>query len=528
MKYFWRYLTLLLIFIGNFLPNGKATAATEYYASPEGFGDTCSWDAPCSMQIAVSKATAGEHIYLHSGTYDAEDVGDSEVLYINGNLWMIGGCTWTSMADFNCSVNYPASILDGEQTRRVITIDAGNIEVNLSNITVMNGNATAIDIGECTAWDGTLTSGCGGGIFATEIDSLIISDSIFKGNTASTDATGTKASYGGALYACDLEYLDVYMSEFIDNRAGAAGAGYGGAVYIENSSAVPESYIFNNLFENNNASTGTNSKGAALMANQTDRVEIYNNTFERNNFDYDTDMEGSVVFFNEITAASFAFVYNSVTNNFGKSLLHSYSTSRMYWNEITGNRVWENKCESNIYLEGVYTTHIRNNFFAEDNTSMRSRAVNQNIYLEGTTITSASVDIYYNSIVGADAGINIGPYVNAYVKNNIFAYHLISIPKPDDGSLYEIDSNLFFANTSDPTVGTNPYYGDPKFVNTAEGDLHIRKGSAAIDRLVDGLGYTADIDDLYSRPFGSGGSPYDIGADEWDLVNEYFLPFIVR
>ena len=518
---------LMLITLSN-VPEKVYAAGVEYYADPSGSGTACTLSSPCSLQTAVDKALPSDHVYLRSGTYTAASPSDDFVLDIKDDLWLFGGCTWTSLADLNCNENNPASILDGEQTRRVIQIDGVTADVSLYNMTIQDGNATSIDTSNCTTWGGTPASGCGGGIFATDLESLIIYNLTFIGNIASSDSSGSSTSFGGAFYANDVEYLDISYSEFENNRAGVSGDGYGGAVYVETSSSAPESYFYNNLFLNNNASTGLDSKGAALMLNQTGRAEIYRNSFIRNNFDDAINMEGSVVYFNEITTSSFSFTDNSVNNNLGLSLLHSYSSSAMYWHDIGTNRFWENNCETNIFLEGVYFAHIRNNFLASSSTILRDRADAQSIYLKGTASSNATAQVFYNSIVGSSSGITIATDVNAYVKNNIIAFNDIGIPKPGDSGYTEIDSNLFYGNTSDGTVGTNPYYGDPKFINMPEGDLHIRKDSEAIDRLASGLGYTTDIDGLNSRPFGDGPTPYDIGADEWDQVNEVFLPIMLR
>jgi hypothetical protein len=69
-----------------------------------------------------------------------------------------------------------------------------------------------------------------------------------------------------------------------------------------------------------------------------------------------------------------------------------------------------------------------------------------------------------------------------------------------------------------------PLTGDPFFVNAPAGDYRIQADSAARDR-VNSLGYAYDFEgDL--RPMGAGGTPYDVGADEfWWKV---FLPLTIK
>ena len=84
-------------------------------------------------------------------------------------------------------------------------------------------------------------------------------------------------------------------------------------------------------------------------------------------------------------------------------------------------------------------------------------------------------------------------------------------------------NNLFYNNTSDPLLLTNPVtLQDPLFVNAASQNYHIQKDSPAVD-----AGAVVPLDHDFDgdpRPIGDG---YDIGADEWNIFQNY-LPLILR
>ena len=96
---------------------------------------------------------------------------------------------------------------------------------------------------------------------------------------------------------------------------------------------------------------------------------------------------------------------------------------------------------------------------------------------------------------------------------------------PGSGIDPSVSYTLFFDNAVDGDTGEYPFFGDPLFRNPVGYDYHLKRGSAAIDRIHDG-GLAEDIDDD-DRPFGSGATPYDLGADEFIWSDFFFMPFIL-
>lgn len=520
-------LSILALLLSLLLSSAKATRGVQYYASPEGSGEDCTIDAPCSLQNAVKKAQTGDFVYVHSGNYYAENSGDQHVLYIQGEFTLFGGCTWTTAFDVNCSPSTTPSILDGENERRAITIEGENTDVSIYGLTIRNGNAHGVNPTLCPLKSGSAL-GCGGGIFAYDILSLTLGDITFDHNVASSDTTGAGTALGGALYAYDLHELYIYDSLFTENAAGTSGIGMGGAIYVEGATVSTTGSISDSIFTANNVPDSTWSKGGGILIYHTGLFEIYRNSFiENNSLKYKID--GAAVYFLEMGTSTFNFSENQLSGNFGQTILHSYTTpSSGSFNTIERNIFVDNSATSMIHLEGRNNHIVRNNFITYNSLLRDLRADYNNIYLKGINPDQLLVYIYNNSLAGGADAISLDDYVVVYIKNSIIASSQNGINEFGTSVTATIDSNLFFGNDSDGSVGTNPFYGDPKFVNMSAGDLHILKGSAAIDRVSDGLGISDDIDTLGIRPFGSSPTPYDIGADEYDLVNELFLPLVFR
>jgi predicted outer membrane repeat protein len=111
-----------------------------------------------------------------------------------------------------------------------------------------------------------------------------------------------------------------------------------------------------------------------------------------------------------------------------------------------------------------------------------------------------------------------------YLTDTIVTSHTIGIS--NTAGIVNQDYNLFFGNGSDAvgaiTGGAHNVAGDPKFMNAAGDDYHLRAGSAAMDAGTN-VGVFIDFDGE-ARPQGSG---FDIGFDE-SAAYIIFLPLIIR
>ncbi len=98
------------------------------------------------------------------------------------------------------------------------------------------------------------------------------------------------------------------------------------------------------------------------------------------------------------------------------------------------------------------------------------------------------------------------------IKNNIFMGLTTAIAGAPTN--YTIDTNLFYNNNANGTVGTNPEGGNPLFTNESIYDFTLQSNSPAIDSGVD-WGQTRDFIGTTKQ-----GSGWDIGAYEYVSESE--------
>jgi predicted outer membrane repeat protein len=141
--------------------------------------------------------------------------------------------------------------------------------------------------------------------------------------------------------------------------------------------------------------------------------------------------------------------------------------------------------------------------------------------------SSGKVDVIHTTIASPIASNGSAIQVQAgtvYLTNTIIASHTIGISRT--AGMVNQDYNLFFGNGSNTAGiiigGAHNITGDPKFVNAAGDDYHLRVGSAAINAGMN-AGVLVDFDGEV-RPQGPG---FDIGFDESASYIVY-LPLIAR
>jgi hypothetical protein len=156
-----------------------------------------------------------------------------------------------------------------------------------------------------------------------------------------------------------------------------------------------------------------------------------------------------------------------------------------------------------------------------------ARQTMRNVYLSGSIPKPITVNLYHNTIDGGQYGLYQYGYSYTLMANNIISNASIQGIKKD-GLNNTVDAafTLFTDHNSDAALDANlsPVYGNPLFVDATSGDYHIQASSPARDHAPD-FGYSRDFEGD-PRPIGSGGMPFDIGADEYCL--KYYMPLLVK
>lgn len=268
----------------------------------------------------------------------------------------------------------------------------------------------------------------------------------------------TSVGGGGGLYV-DSANLILIDNTFSD----CYGHTYGGGIYIQESNA----YISGNVVVSN---TTTNGGGGICIGN-ADQVIMHNNTFIGNQANY-----GGAIHLDKVVVTATA---NLVANN-------------------TGSSAWMSSGAAG-YL------YAANNILVNNNLAFSIYSENQ-------------AELVHNTLVNNASGVSCGFGGVFAATNNLFSEHTSASIQCDCASG---TNNLFWHNTQDPYLLSNPVQSDPRLVNYAAGDYHLGNGSAAIDA---GSPYSLTVDfEGDARPIGAG---FDIGADERRFV--VYLPLVRR
>ena len=487
-----------LLVVGLFMLCGMTarTAGADagtLFVTPLGSGAACTQAQPCALQTALTQATDGDTLYLAGGTYTG--AGD-EVVKITHSIIVYGG--WDA-APAGPVVRDPAAhvtTLDGQGQRRVVYI-SGDITPTLDGLTITGGNASSA----------TADAGLGGGIFSLDA-SPVIQHNIVVSNSASI--TPTTFGNGGGIYLSYAPSSAIISGNLVLSNTAAVGAsGHGGGIYLWQSDAT----VRGNLVQGNTCpryGAGMYVSGGAprLMDN-----EIRGNVAGRNAGGIYTT-ESSVLVQGNLIVGNVAGGNGLSWNGGGLLVVNGTST-------ITANRILNNAAGSSggLGLEMVGYFTVTNNVIAHNGS-------------EGIMLWEPPLRglIAHNTIAynGGMGGIYLAyGYVTPTIVNNIVVSNTYGIYAHADAS-GTLDHNDVWGNTAQDygspgalEPGPHDIQADPRLVNPAGDDYHLRFGSPCIDVGVD-AGVTTDLDGD-PRPLGAG---TDIGADERRMY--VYLPLVLK
>lgn len=516
---------MILLIIGMLfvLPASQVIAQRAYryrYVVPGGSttSDYCTAYDPCDLRYAIDVVADPDDILIvHSGTYTSSLMSE-DLVFIDKNLTLWGSCEFDSSTPFHCHPEEMSSILDGQNTKRVIRIDGslGNENVYIEGFTIKRGLGT----GSVPCYLGM--NGCGAGIHAKDLAMLTI-----KSNFIWQNKSGMTSGFGGGLYAENIGFLQVEDNTFDFNLATVDGMGAGGAAFVTDSGG-PNAVVFeNNRFYYNELSTEFNSgnAGGALLINASNNVRIQDNVFQYQNDSLnDSFVRGTSI---RIMDTSYFVIEGNFFwgDGIGNSVV-SITDANENYGHITRNKWWYNKPYYTIALEGNFNVEIANNFLGSKMLTTLSRGGGSTlIYLKGKDAGNLiDADILFNTFAAASIGVEINDYVDAEIYGNIFTELSEGIISTGTTSIHSINRNLFYHNSTYNTLGVSPILENPKLRDVDNGDFHLMPGSGAIDKAT-AINFCEDIDGEL-RPFGSGLTPYDVGADEF--ITYFYLPIITK
>ena len=344
-------------------------------------------------------------------------------------------------------------------------------------------------------------------------------NNIIHANTAAVSESSFGG--GGGIYILQSAGTLVRWNQIYDNDSHINGEGFGGGIYIHNSGGKT-TVMDNEIYSNEGSSTSYYShQGAGLsIFGNTGQVQIFRNNIHGNNPNDESYSGGAI--HTQYCDNTLLIDENLIVDNFGDSAINiGYSAPTIQQNTILNP-------ESSIGLRlfglfpvmPVQSVIVNNNIIASNDS--------RNIEISGNSGAPIVVDLIHNTLSHSHYGIYVEFAATVNFDRGIVSNHEtagIYITTDPEISL-TVTNTLFHGNISDPVTGTNPLSGDPLYHSPTAGNFHIRRGSAAIDRVTDG-GIAEDIDDD-DRPMGTGGTPYDVGADEFCSWYDFFLPLIIR
>jgi len=538
-------INLLLLIVMLFLVSQPTPvyAVSNWYASPGGTGD-CTIGNTCSLWYAVANANNGDTIYLTYGPYTAQLESDDEVLYIDKSLTIIGGCD-PSFTTCELGYQYESSIFDGDNPgntwawTRVITIQGEpkfRPTVVLKNLHIVRGNGYGIvnDV-PCISDGSSATVGCGGGIYANQVASLTIQNCSFYNNSGAIEsfAGAPAAGYGGAIYLQDVSNIHIINNEFNSNQAYVSGRGYGGAIaLVDVAEGVSDQLEIkgNYFFDNDCGQVGTTTidKGCGIYLVDSPKAYIVYNEFRENNTPSTPQLlVGAALYANN--SGGLHILSNTFTGNWGSSAVEVWNDSATPDDAFERNKFWDNDVNYLLNYNGIYWVMIRNNFFGHNapirNDPLRGGGqTGIHLVTSGTPADNPSAWVFFNTFAALDTGFVSDDVVLVESYYNIFAH--IDGTAVVGGDSTAVVKNLYWDNITNGDTGSMPVYADPNLVDVYSGDFHLAFTSAATDKASSGLGVPSEDIDMQVRPYGSGTTPYDLGADELRL--EIFLPMLFK
>jgi len=553
---------LALLLMGTMLlllssaPVQAAPATTTRYVSSSAGTDSgeCTFDAPCkTIQYALAKADPGDTLAIAGGSYNGTVEVTKTATLEGGYLrlcWPGPNCLWLRPTPCDPSL----TVLDGLRAGRVISIGSG-VAITIDCLTVTGGDAARLG-GSVYGDD------AGGGVYAQQPSSVLISNAVITNNTAS------RSGYGGGVYVYGGP-LVLSNTQVVSNLAH-----FGGGVYlvVAHSSAIEKSYIAKNI--------AWGAYGGGMYIYQTYNVEIAASSFLTNSATHYGGIgtylakgltitgslfsgneaggncggvsirwsEDSQMLHNTIASNSAASkaggIYiegypsllsnNSIANNEAEQGGGVYVYNCDEEEVLSANRIFNNDAD---YGGGIYlkesASSLRNNFIFANSASYSGGGNGGGIYVDGGTSQMVHNTLALNSSGGWGSGVHVVHAATAHLTNTI----LVGYPYNNyasgiyvsSGATATLEATLWGTDTwaykydwaGDGTIltGTTNIWEEPGFVNPCGDDYHLDQGSAAIGWGVD-AGVATDFDGEARI-----GAP-DLGADEY--VTYTYLPLTLK
>ena len=488
----------LLVSTGILSPTAAPTASAETTATilyvKKGIGGDCSsWAQACGLYVAMTNVVSGTEIWVASGTYGYQGGREVSIPLING-VAIYGGFdgTETSRDQRNPDPATNGTVLSGDigtqgddsdNRYHVVTAASGTDSTAiLDGFTITGGNA-----------NGIYPYHRGAGMYNHEGSPKLINVT-FSGNSAGEG--GGMYNWNGSPVLTDVG--------FSDNSAQ-----YGGGMYNWDSSPTLDDVTFSGNWARY---TGGG------MANWESSPRLDKVTFSDNS----TDGQGGGMYNSASSPTLLNVTFSGNSADYGGGMGNTSSSPELINVIFSGNSAAvrgggvRNNSSSPTLVNVTFSGNSAYVGGGMGNTSSSPTLVNVTFsdnsadYGGGMGNRNNSSPMVANSILWGNSATSSGNQIHNEVSTTTISYSLIQGGCPPNATCDEYTINA-----------------DPQFVNAANGDLHLRLTSPAIDAGDDSAvpeGVTTDLD---GNPRIDNGT-VDLGAYEADQNNKPTAYFQVK
>jgi hypothetical protein len=446
-----------------------------------------------TIQAAVDAAREGDVIKVAAGNYTNVNNrgGLAQVVYIDKSVTLRGGYTtaFTDPPDPGANL----TTLNARGSGRVLFV-TGDVSPVVEGLRITGGDATGLG-------GAPLGVDAGGGVCVLSAALTFRDNQVFSNS----------AERGGGLYLGSSHSI-LSGNTIFSNFTASVWSGSGGGAYLYDSPAT--------LRDNDISSNSATWRGGGLALSSSDAT-LFGNTVTANTA---TDGGGMSIDSGSPTLDGNTISANTAEVGGGLYLLSSQAA-------LGGNNIiynFANDRGGGLASDSSAVALV--NTVVADN---RTGTTGSGLYVDSSILHLSHTTVAHNS-GGDGSGVYVRFNSTTALTNTILVSHTIGVYVAG-GSSANLEGTLWgsgaWANGADwggagtIITGTINLWGDPDFIDSANGDYHIGSASAAIDVGVD-AGVRMDID-IEPRPYHTP----DLGADEYyppGALKRQYMPLVLR
>jgi len=452
------------IYFRNCSPTVRNCIIQNNYAADEGGGIYLRDGTPAFNNCTIDNNSAnddagGVYILNNAPTFSGGAITNNSSVDDYGGVYISNGTA--SFANVTISSNIAGDeaggvcVNNGSPVFNTCIVDANSSADDGAGVYIRNTSTP--DLTNCTVSNNIITAGNfnGGGFYIIGTSNPTITGCSVTGNTA--------RQYGGGIYIASSNFTNTITGITISNNTVSGGVGYGGGIFLDNSS--PD--ITNNIITNNTATSTTDlnnrGRGGGIYLNGNDVSPLING--------------------NTITGNIASTSGNGTGSGYGGAIYCNQSVPTIDNNTIDNNTATTSGTGANcgrgggIYLNLSLLNTISNNQITNNNAQQygggvymyRSDPVLTSNTITGNVVTAYMINTGYGGglCIYDDTGTGTSPTLTS---------NTISNNQANDGAFATsgYGAGVYIRTGVDPTFITNTISGNT--CSQRGGGIYIRDG----------------------------------------------------